>query len=265
MTLERYVHVPARSTRAPGRGVATAVFIGVLLRLHAGARTWRGDGGIHRRAPAAPHGRPDVPDVEPHRVLHGRLPEGSASGSRRPADSSDRCRRLPPPATPTVPFAIEIGPLPARDRSRGTRGARCRVSIGPGTLKDPTLKDSKDPQGADLEPPFPPDARPRPLTYDHASQRTTARTGHLTPPWNQPFGPVGHDARRAVATGSKQAEQGRARGAGLSLPARGPAASRGSPGSLLSGGARPPSPERIAGAPCDPVASRPGQSQGIVP
>ena len=158
--------------------------------LHAGARTWRGDGGIHRRAPAAPHGRPDVPDVEPHRVLHGRLPEGSASGSRRPADSSDRCRRLPPPATPTVPFAIEIGPLPARDRSRGTRGARCRVSIGPGTLKDPTLKDSKDPQEADLEPPFPPDARPRPLTYDHASQRTTARTGHLTPPWNQPFGPV---------------------------------------------------------------------------
>ena len=39
MTLERYVHVPARSTRAPGRGVATAVFIGVLLPLHAGART----------------------------------------------------------------------------------------------------------------------------------------------------------------------------------------------------------------------------------
>ena len=233
--------------------------------LHAGARTWRGDGGIHRRAPAAPRGRPDVPDVEPHRVLHGRLPEGSASGSRRPADSSDCCRRLPPPATPTVPFAIEIGPLPARDRSRGTRGARCRVSIGPGTLKDPTLKDSKDPQEADLESPFPPDARSRPLTYDHASQRTTARTGHLTPPWNQPFGPVGHDARRAVATGSKQAEQGRARGAGLSLPARGPAASRGSPGSLLSGRAHPPSPERIVEAPCDPDASRPGQSQGVVP
>ena len=138
----------------------------------------------------APRGRLDMPDVEPHRVLHGRLPEGSASGSRRPADSSGRCRRLPPPAAPTVPsgsrsvrFRLEIGP--------GELGAPAAgYQFGPGTLKDPTLKDSKDPQEADLEPPFPPDARPRPLTYDHASQRTTARTGHLTPPWNQPFGPV---------------------------------------------------------------------------
>ena len=113
--------------------------------------------------------------------------------------------------------------LPARDRSRGTRGARCRASIGPGTLKDL--------QEADLEPPFPPDARPRPLTYDHASrgesQRTTARGGPL--PGINHLASLRHDARRAVATGPKQAEQGRARGAGLSLPARGPAASRGSP------------------------------------
>ena len=169
--------------------------------------------------------------------------------------------------------------LPARDRSRGTRGARCRASIGPGTLKDL--------QEADLEPPFPPDARPRPLTYDHASrgesQRTTARGGSLTYdhasrgesqrttarggplPGINHLASLRHDARRAVATGSKQAEQGRARGAGLSLPARGPAASRGSPGSLLSGRAHPPSPERIVEAPCDPDASRPGQSQGVVP
>ena len=123
---ERYVHVgKVRSRSGP---------------LHAGARTWRGDGGIHRRAPAAPRGRPDVPDVEPHRVLHGRLPEGSASGSRRPADSSDRCRRLPPPATPTVPSG-----------SRSVQGNSGRPLPGlnrlPGLSKTPLSKTPKAPRG----------------------------------------------------------------------------------------------------------------------
>ena len=234
LTLGRYGHVPARSTRAPGHGVATAVFIGVPLPLHAGARTCQMSSPIGCSTAGSLRGAPVGRGVR--RTLR------AAAGAFRP-------RR------PNSPFRLEIGPGELGAPAAGPQSA-------PGTLKDP-----KDPQEADLEPPFPPDARPRPLTYDHASrgesQRTTARGGPL--PGINHLASLRHDARRAVATGPKQAEQGRARGAGLSRPARGPAASRGSPGSLLSGRAHPPSPERIVEAPCDPDASRPGQSQGVVP
>ena len=114
--------------------MATAVFIGVPLPLHAGARTCQMSSPIGCSTAGSLRGAPVGRGVR--RTLR------AAAGAFRP--------RRPQQS------------LPARDRSRGTQGARCRASIG--------SRDSQRPQR-------PPGGRPG-TTF--SARRTTARGGSLT-------------------------------------------------------------------------------------
>ena len=101
------------------------------------------------------------------------------------------------------------------------------------------------------------DARPEPLTCDR---------GHRAAPRNQPSVPVVTPPPEELSQRdpSRPNRTGPAVPGCLSRPAG--LRHRGArPGSLLSGRAHPPSPERVVGAPCDPDASRPGQSLGSRP
>ena len=118
-----------RSTRAPGRGVATAVFIGVLLPLHAGARTCQMSSPIGCSTAGSLRGAPVDRGVR--RTLR------TAAGAFRPR----RPRQSLSPSR-SVRFRLGIGPgelgAPAAGYQSALGLSKTPLSKTPKTPRRPT-------------------------------------------------------------------------------------------------------------------------------